>query len=286
MSTNDFLSRKTRAEALNDRINEARVYLNDLLPDDAGEQPVSSQAAINVITKMENMIAEINELEEVSKKTDANAIAKEIESLGSRSIVTMGISKVVICDKNLKMKQELLEKDQYIKRIEEEMLQQRLELESVKKKENEKMVKISTLEDQIRILKSKAFGFDVAKKYEYYKEHSKGGNVSNVEDQNLAYAMWEKENYGSRKQPPRLEKLEQSKQMWLKDSKNRVEQIVKDIDNANSYNNVNEANYNYPSNRQYASLFNKYNRENSQTNIGTNMRQYSNLILGNNNPKY
>ena len=166
MATNDFLSRKTRAEALNDRINEARVYLNDLLPDDAGEQPVSSQAAINVITKMENMIAEINELEEVSKKTDANAIAKEIESLGSRSIVTMGISKVVICDKNLKMKQELLEKDQYIKRIEEEMLQQRLELESVKKKENEKMVKISTLEDQIRILKSKAFGFDVAKKYE------------------------------------------------------------------------------------------------------------------------
>ena len=238
MSTNDFLSRKTRAEALNDRINEARTYLNELLPDDSGEQPVSSQAAINVITKMENMIAEINELEEVSKKTDSNAIAKEIESLGNRSIVTMGISKVVICDKNLKMKQELLEKDQYIKRIEEEMLQQRLELESVKKKENEKMVKISTLEDQIRILKSKAFGFDVAKKYEYYKEHSKGGTVSNVEDQNLAYAMWEKENYGSRKQPPRLEKLEQSKQMWLKDSKNRVDQIVKEIDNANSYNNV------------------------------------------------
>ena len=137
MSTNDFLSRKTRAEALNDRINEARTYLNELLPDDSGEQPVSSQAAINVITKMENMIAEINELEEVSKKTDSNAIAKEIESLGNRSIVTMGISKVVICDKNLKMKQELLEKDQYIKRIEEEMLQQRLELKSVKKKENE-----------------------------------------------------------------------------------------------------------------------------------------------------
>ena len=142
MATSDFLSRKTRAEALNDRINEARTYLNELLPDDAGEQPVSSQAAINVISKMENMIAEINELEEVSKKTDSTAIAKEIESLGNRSIVTMGISKVVICDKNLKMKQELLEKDQYIKRIEEEMLQQRLELESVKKKENEKMVKI------------------------------------------------------------------------------------------------------------------------------------------------
>ena len=61
-------------------------------------------------------------------------------------------------------------------------------------------MKISAYEDQIRILKSKVFGYDIAKKYEYYKQHESTNNNQNahLQDDNLAFSMWEKENYGEK----------------------------------------------------------------------------------------
>ena len=84
------------------------------------------------------------------------------------------------------------------KKLENEIVNQRISLEEIKKAENEHLLKISAYEDQIRILKSKVFGYDISKKYEFFKEQQNSNSNQNahIQDENLAFSMWEKENYG------------------------------------------------------------------------------------------
>lgn len=276
-------TRKTRIEALNDRINDADNYLNNFLPEEGKENTSPAHPTKVLIQRMEKMLGELNEMKELSN-IDQAAIDKEVASLPSRSLITLSVAKVKVVNENTKMKEQMQEREEYIKRLEQEVLKQRLDLENVKKNENENMVKISTMEDQIRILKSKAFGFDIAKKYEYYKEkQGKTGGAAQIEDENLAYAMWEKENYDSKKAPARLEKMETSKQMWIRDSQNNIDKLVYDVDVANSYNNVNGIN---TSNQNVNSAWKSSNRQNTNNSIGTNMRKITPMILNNNNTNF
>lgn len=270
-------TRKTRIEALNDRINEADAFLNTYIPDKANEQSNPTNPTKILNQRMERMLNELNEMRELNKIDQAN-IDQEVANLPSRSLIELSLSKIKVVQDNKKMKVEAEERENYIKRLEQEILKQRLDLETVKKNENENVVKISTLEDQIRILKSKAFGFDIAKKYEYYKEKtSKAGQIAQIEDENLAYAMWEKENYDSKKAPQRLDKMETSKNMWIKDSQSNIDKLVYDVDVANSYNNMNGLNSNT---NNVNSVWRSNNRQVSTGNsIGTNMRKITPMIF-------
>ena len=272
-------TRKTRIEALNDRINEADAFLNTYLPDKDNEQtnPTNPTKVLN--QRMERMLNELNEMRELSNIDQAN-IEQEVASLPSRSLIELSLSKIKVVQDNKKMKNEAEERENYIKRLEQEILKQRLDLETVKKNENENVVKISTLEDQIRILKSKAFGFDIAKKYEYYKEKtSKTGQIAQIEDENLAYAMWEKENYDSKKAPQRLDKIETSKNMWIKDSQSNIDKLVYDVDVANSYNNVNGLNSKTNNINSVWKSNNRQTNTGNNSSIGTNMRKITPMIF-------
>jgi hypothetical protein len=167
-------------------------------------------------------------------------------------------------------------------------------MENLKKNQNENMVVISTLEDQIRILKSKVFGFDIAKKYEFYKDHTNNRNnpISNIRDENLAYAMWEKENYNN-KNVNKLEKIEDEKNLWIRDSKNNIDKLIKDvnsankvdlnnIDNRNSFNNNNNGLMNSWSKKNYSNIYNNNFNSDKNNSLGTHMRNYTPMILQNN----
>ena len=173
----------------------------------------------------------------------------------------------------------------------------------IKKSENEHLLKISAYEDQIRILKSKVFGYDISKKYEYYKEHEASNNNQNahLKDDNLAFSMWEKENYGERKAPSSLNKLENEKQMWISNAQNNINKLENDVKLANSYRgernfamNNDEDNGLWTKTPEEARLKsknngfnnygNKYNRNNNQgeSNLG-NMRRIAPMIMNNKN---
>ena len=187
------------------------------------------------IKRLQFIIEELNQLKSNSN-IDEGELDKEVASLPKRALIEMSISKTKVKRNKDELSKLDEENKEYIKRLENEIIDQRLMLEKLKKGEGEHLLQISTLQDQIRILKSKAFGYDIAKKYEYYKEHeSANGPSAHIQDENLAYSMWEKENYGERRAPTKLNKLENEKQMWIANPQNNINKLENDVKIANSY---------------------------------------------------
>ncbi len=159
------------------------------------------------LKRMQFIINELNQLK-TNSKIDEGELDKEVASLPKRGLLELSLSKIKLNKKHEKLINSENDKNNYVKKLENEIVEQRLSLEELKKAEGEHLLQISTLQDQIRILKAKVFGYDIAKKYEYYKEHeSANGPSAHIQDENLAYSMWEKENYAERKAPTKLNKL-------------------------------------------------------------------------------
>lgn len=187
------------------------------------------------LKRMQFIINELNQLK-TNSKIDEGELDKEVASLPKRGLLELSLSKIKLNKKHEKLINSENDKNNYVKKLENEIVEQRLSLEELKKAEGEHLLQISTLQDQIRILKAKVFGYDIAKKYEYYKEHeSANGPSAHIQDENLAYSMWEKENYAERKAPTKLNKLENEKQMWIKNPQNNINKLENDVRMANAY---------------------------------------------------
>ena len=285
-----FKTRKTRMEVLDDRIREADLFLNSLLPkekreeleknneeEEKTENIENTSKTQKFITKMEKMIEELNKLK--NNNVDSSQIQSEVSKLPPESLIQLSFSKVSVKKEYEKSKKNSIEKDEYIKKLEDEVLKGRIDMEKIKKNESENMSKIATLEDQIRILKSKVFGYDIGKKYEYYKEHQDSNPpFANIQDDKLAFSMWEKENYNSRI-PNKLNQMENDKEMWIKNSQNNIDKLVKDVNNANSYNLRNDDPWITKPNNNKNAFDNSF--KNNQSSLG-GMRRYASTILNNN----
>ena len=256
------------------------------------------------VRRIQFAINELNQLK-VNSNIDENELDKEVASLPKRGLIELSLSKHLLYRKHEKLKNSDTEKNNYVKKLENEIVSQRLSLEDLKKSESEHLLQISTLEDQIRILKSKVFGYDIAKKYEYYKEHeSANGPSAHIQDENLAYSMWEKENYAERKAPTKLNKLENEKQMWISNPQNNINKLENDVKLANSY----RAGNNFGNNDEdkdiwtvtpeqarnrngnngfnnYGAGYKRYDGNNQGVNAMGNMRRVAPMIM-NNKKKY
>ena len=256
------------------------------------------------ILRMQFILNELNQLKLNSKikEADVNACVAELPKNG---LMILAISKNKLKHEHQNLKNKDNEKNNYIKKLETEIVNQRIELEEIKKSDNEHLLKISAYEDQIRILKSKVFGYDIAKKYEYYKEHEASNNNQNahLKDDNLAFSMWEKENYGERVAPSRLNKLENEKQMWISNVQNNINKLENDVKLANSYkgernfamNNdednglwtktPEEARSKNKNNgfNNYGNRYNRNNGNNNGENSMGNMRRIAPMIMNNKN---
>lgn len=216
--------------------------LNIKLNENPEEGESGGQEAINdievvspFVRRMQFIINELNQLK-TNSNIDEAELDREVDSLPKRGLIELSLSKTKLYREQEIRKKAEQEKNDYIKKLENEVVTQRLSLEELKKAEGEHLLQISTYEDQIRILKSKVFGYDIAKKYEYYKDHEKAnGPSAHIQDDNLAFSMWEKENYGERKAPSRLNKLESEKQMWIANTQNNINKLENDVKLANSY---------------------------------------------------
>ncbi len=256
------------------------------------------------ILRMQFILNELNQLKQNSNINEAD-IDAQVAELPKDGLTILAISKNKLIHEHQNLKNSQNEKNNYIKKLETEIVNQRIALEEIKKSENEHLLKISAYEDQIRILKSKVFGYDISKKYEYYKEHEASNNNQNahLKDDNLAFSMWEKENYGERVAPSRLNKLENEKQMWISNAQNNINKLENDVKLANSYKgernfamNDDEDNGLWTKTPEEARLRNKnngfnnygnkYNRNsgnnNGENSLG-NMRRFAPTIMNNKN---
>ena len=256
------------------------------------------------IKRMQFILNELTQLKDRSA-VDEGTLDQEVANLPRNGLIVLSLSKNKLKKQHQKLFESQQEKNDYIKKLENEIVNQRISLEEIKKAENEHLLKISAYEDQIRILKSKVFGYDISKKYEFFKEQQNSNSNQNahIQDENLAFSMWEKENYGERKAPSSLNKLENEKQMWISNAQNNINKLENDVNLANSYKsgrnfamNNDEDNGLWTKTPEEARLRNKnngfnnygnkYNRNyQGESNIG-NMRRIAPMIMNNNKNNY
>ena len=253
------------------------------------------------VQRMQFILNELNQLK-TNSNVDEGQLDQEIEELPKNGLIVLSLSKNKLKNQHLKLQNSQEEKNNYIKKLENEVVNQRIALEEIKKSENEHLLKISAYEDQIRILKSKVFGYDIAKKYEFYKEHESSNNQNNahIQDENLAFSMWEKENYGERKIPTRLNKLENEKQMWISNAQNNINKLENDVKLANSFKGERNFNMNNDEdnglwtktpeearnrngNNKFNNYGNGYKKNNQGDNSIGNMRKFAPMIMNNKN---
>ena len=277
------------------------------LEKNSNNQEVSQNLEVTspFVQRMQFILNELTQLK-TNSNMDEDQLDQEIAELPKNGLIILSLSKNKLKNKHLKLKNSQEEKNNYIKKLENEIVNQRIALEEVKKAENEHLLKISAYEDQIRILKSKVFGYDIAKKYESYKERESSNNINkaHIQDENLAFSMWEKENYGERKIPTRLNKLENEKQMWISNAQNNINKLENDVRLANSLKgernfNMNndednglwtktpEESRNKNGNNKFNNYGNGYKKNNNGNNQGDNalgnMRKFAPMIMNNKN---
>ena len=270
-----YLSKKTRMESLMDRIDEANKILDSISnPKEDNNKPN------NFLKKIEKMIEEINTQKNKSN-INSDMIQEIISSLPESSIIQIAYSKEESKKENEKLKLLDIERNNYKKKLEDEIINQRVEREKLQKEESESLTKISNLEDEIRILKQQA-NFDSSSKTSHRRYQTDGPVRASYD--NLRYSNYENEfenKNNSLTDRNRLNNYENEKQMKISQS------------HSNINNNRNIQSYNFQSQRDsYAPFINELwsNRKinnnlyksTSSANIRSNMRRITPMIFNNN----
>ena len=261
-SLNKYLG-KTRMESLMERIKEANDIL-DILSKENTKINNTKTNPINFINKIEKMITEIN-LEKDKSKLNNEKIDEIISLMPEKGLNDISFSKQDV--KKEKKKLKLIEEDKinYRKKLEDKIVNQRLEIEKIKKEESETLTKISRLEDEIRLLKE-GINFNMIN---IYQRNQTEGPVK-VNRNNLRYSMLENN----------LERNENEKQMFGSKS-------YKNINNFQDYNFRSQRQTYTPyinelwSNRNINNNLNNLNQSTSAANIRSNMRRVTPIILNN-----
>lgn len=269
--------RKTRLESLEERILTAEKLIEELNKELKDEE-------LNEIAKLVKTLNELREMKQKiidSEKNDRENIDEEVKRLTSEGLLLINMDKVRIMNENEAMKKNKIQREDYIKKLEEQIMMKNLAIELAKQKENELIEHNSILEDKVKSLKSKAYGYDIAKKFEIHQNKINNDKKLNnqidpnrhkaVEDDNLAYNLWERENNNHLRNPSKLEDLTKQKQLWIGNSASNIEKLMFDI-NAKSMKN---------NNSNIITSINSGDTKNIDSNLNSNMRKYSPMILNN-----
>jgi hypothetical protein len=268
----DFMKkRKTRLEVLEERILNAETIIEELNKELKDE-------GISEIQKMEKILNELREMKESiieEEQKNNKEIKTEMNNFNQESLLLMNIEKVKVMNDNEKLKNEMEKFKEIIKNMEKELISKNVDIQK-QKQYNDKILDINSEQEQeIKLLKAKAYGYDIAKKYDIYKHkiNNENKNIIDpnkhrlVEDENLAYNFWERENLAQMKNPSKLDDLAKERQLWIANSSKNIDKLVNKTESRDK-----DHMYNNP----YG------NRNNG---ISTNMRKVSPMILNSGNIK-
>ena len=147
---------------------------------------------------LQNEIKKLKESENI-KEDDIN---NEISELPKRAMIEMSLSDFKIKKKYDTIKKQLEEKNTYIKKLENEIVNQRIITNNLKKAEGEYLLKISALEDELRVMKLKLLGYNTSEQYNHHshdKFKTDSGNCGHVYGENLIHSLWVRDNMDNKK---------------------------------------------------------------------------------------
>jgi hypothetical protein len=205
---------------------------------------------------------------------DNQILDTELRKINNDSLLLINNEKVRVLTQNEKLKFEKKEKNDQIKKLQDEILKLNLSLKIYKLKEDKLNEDNALLQEKFKNLESKAFGYDIAKKFEIHQNklntQKKYPNLVDpnkyraIEDDQLANNFWEREKLTLNKSPSKLDDMAKQKGLWIGNSSSNIDKLMNDVNISKK----NEINLNMA----------KYSES-----INTNMRKFSPMILNNRN---
>ena len=173
--------------------NKENNNKNITLPTDKKDDIVNNDIDIPFIKRTKNLLNELKKLKEKGqvKEDDIN---NEVSELPKRAMLEMSLSDFKIKKKCELLQKELEDKNNYIKALENEIVNQRTVNTNLKKSEGEYLLKISALEDELRVMKMKLLGYNTSEQYNNQHNHeafnTDANNCGHIYGEKLVQSMW------------------------------------------------------------------------------------------------
>ena len=226
--------------------NQENNNNNITLSIDKKDNIVNNGIDIPFIKRTKNLLNELKKLKEKGqvKEDDIN---NEVSELPKRAMLEMSLSDFKIKKKCELLQKELEDKNNYIKALENEIVNQRTVNTNLKKSEGEYLLKISALEDELRVMKMKLLGYNTSEQYNNQHNHeafnTDANNCGHIYGEKLVQSMWVRnDNYNLnnlefQNSRPRLNMNERRKLPMISNSHGNLNRFVRNI---NLNNNPNE----------------------------------------------
>ena len=226
--------------------NQENNNNNITLSIDKKDNIVNNGIDIPFIKRTKNLLNELKKLKEKGqvKEDDIN---NEVSELPKRAMLEMSLSDFKIKKKCELLQKELEDKNNYIKALENEIINQRTVNTNLKKSEGEYLLKISALEDELRVMKMKLLGYNTSEQYNNQHNHeafnTDANNCGHIYGEKLVQSMWVRNdnnnlnNLEFQNSRPRLNMNERRKLPMISNSHGNLNRFVRNI---NLNNNPNE----------------------------------------------
>jgi hypothetical protein len=280
---------------------------NDNQKQEQVKKNINLDVEIPFVKKIKKMLNELKIMKEKPEITEEE-INNNVSELPKRAMVEMSLSDFKIKKKYESIKKQLDEKNNYIKKLENEIVNQRILNNNLKKSEGEHLLKISALEDELRVMKLKLLGYNTSEElniHNHQQYKTDANNCGHIYGEKLVHSMWVRgnntpnnninnNNFDLDNSRPILNKGERWRAPWISQSQGNINRMVMRNINKNLYNNENihtrtenklgyefgEKN-NFDNNNRYESF--KSNNNNNFNGGGNNFQRVSGMILENSN---
>ena len=280
---------------------------NDNQNQEQEKKNINLDVEIPFVKKIKKMLNELKTMKEKPGITEEE-INNNVSELPKRAMVEMSLSDFKIKKKYESIKKQLDEKNNYIKKLENEIVNQRILNNNLKKSEGEHLLKISALEDELRVMKLKLLGYNTSEElniHNHQQYKTDANNCGHIYGEKLVHSMWVRgnntpnnninnNNFDLDNSRPILNKGERWRAPWISQSQGNINRMVMRNINKNLYNNENihtrtenklgyeigEKN-NFDNNNRYESF--KSNNNNNFNGGGNNFQRVSGMILENSN---
>ena len=289
-----------------DNVNQETQVVNNI---DNQEQKEQKEQESNIndlkpeIPFVKRVKTIINELKIMKEKAGIKEedINKDISELPKRAIVEMSLSDFKIKKKYESIKKELEEKNNYIIKLENEIVNQRIINNNLKKSEGEHLLKISALEDELRVMKLKFLGHNTSEEFNIHNHqqyNTDPNNCGHIYGEQLVHSNWIKDtktpnaynnmnHFDLDNSRPLLNKGERWRAPWISQSHGTFNRMIMRNLNKNLINNPNENPITRTDNRYSYEISEKNNFVNNNNNRFENFKSNNinnhNLFNGGNN---
>ena len=236
---------------------------------------------IPFIKKTKDLLNELKKLKEkrVIKEDDIN---NEITELPKRAMIEMSLSDFKIKKQYESIKKELENKNEYIKKLENEIVNQRIITNNLKKSEGEYLLKISALEDELRVMKLKYLGYNTSEQYNHHSNKqfkTDSNNYGHIYGEKMVQSMWVKDNFSDKLL--NNNEIDNNGKPILNRGQRESPWISQPMGNMNRiFRNINNRSNNYETGQTKTE--NRFNNKFGEQNNYDNHYRYNNFRLNNN----